>query len=174
MKLTRFACLTSAVAALMIVVSGCGSGNTPKGAKDGKGVAKGGKKDWKDDDHGHPHDGPHGGPLVEWGEEEFHVEFTRDKAKQETRAYVLGPDARKYVPIKAAKLVLSVKDPSFQIELTPEPQNGEPSGSSSVYVGKHEKVGVDQRLSGSISAEFNGKPYSGPFKEHDHKGEKKK
>ncbi len=65
--------------------------------------------------------------------------------------------------------MLSIKDPTFQVELKPEPQNGDPTGTASCFVGKHEKLGVVQEFAGTITGEVNGKSYAGDFKE-DHAG----
>ncbi|MFO0866279.1 MAG: hypothetical protein U0744_16800 [Gemmataceae bacterium] len=156
---------------MMFASVACNTGKTPD--KGGKEVGKGGKKDEK---HDHPHEGPHGGPLAEWGEEEFHVEFTVNHKKQEARVYVLGPDAKSPAPVKTKMLKLSLKDPALQIDLTPEPQKGEPEGASSVFVGKHEKLAAERNFAGNIAGEVNGKRYEGDFEEdeHDHKHGKKK
>src|SRR4051812_30689791 len=74
----------------------------------------------------HAEEGPHHGPLVEWGEEEYHVEFTVDKG--EAKVYVLGKDAKTAAPVKADKIQLSNKSPSFQVDLKASPQTGDPKG----------------------------------------------
>ncbi len=122
--------------------------------------------------HGHVHEGPHHGAIAEWGDAEYHAEFTVNHAKKEARVYILGPDSRKPAPIKAGKVLLSIKEPPFQVELKPEPQEGDPAGTASCFVGQNEKLGVVQEFAGTISAEVNNKPYVGDFKEepagHDH------
>lgn len=176
MNWIRWSATMSVFAAMMIAATGCNSGKAPEKGGGGKEVAKGGKKDLKKGEEGHPHEGPHGGPLAEWGEEEFHVEFTVDHKKQEARIYVLGPNAKTPVPVKTPKLMLSLKEPAIQLELIADPQKGEPAGSSSVFVGKHEKLSVERNFAGNIAGEVNGKRYEGDFKEdeHDHKHDKKK
>lgn len=122
--------------------------------------------------HDHPEDGPHKGPLAEWGAEEFHPEFTVDHQKQEARVYVLGPDAKTPAPIKTERILLTIYAPAFQVDLKPEPQPNDPPGTASCFVGKHEKLGEDRSFAGTLSAEINGKPYAGDFKEgaHHHEG----
>jgi hypothetical protein len=123
-------------------------------------------------DHGHSHGaGPHDGTLTDWGGGTYHVEFTVDHDKQEATIYVLGSDEKSPAPIKTDKVLLSIGDPEMMVELLPEPQKGELNGLASRFVGKHEKLGVVQEYAGTISAEIEGTPYTGDFKEeaHDHK-----
>lgn len=164
----RILTLASFLGVTLFVVAGCNKGGTPA-AKNAADAKKGAKKV---DGHDHPHEGPHDGALAEWGNEEFHVEFTVDHKKQEARVYVLGPDAKKAAPIKSGKIMLSIKDPVIQIDLKPEPQKDDPAGSASVFVGKHEKLGIERDFAGTLSGEVNGKPYAGDFKEDEHAGHK--
>jgi len=114
--------------------------------------------------------GPHDGTVADWGGGKYHVEFTVDHGKQETVVYVLGGDEKTEAPIKAkdGKLLLSIKEPAFQVELTADPQAAETGGASSRFVGKHEKLGVVQEFAGTISGEADGTPYVGNFKEEPH------
>lgn len=141
----------------VLVLSGCNT--QPPNAP-----AKGANKPM----HDHPEDGPHKGPLVEWGAEDYHVEFTVDHQKQEARVYVLGADAKTPSPIKVERILLTIYGPAFQVDLKPDPQSGDPPGTASCFVGKHEKLGDDRAFSGTLSAEVNGKPYAGDFKEGAH------
>lgn len=126
------------------------------------------------DDHGHSHGGhgagPHEGTVADWGGGKYHVEFTVDHGKQETVVYVLGGDEKTPAPVKAkdGKLLLSIKQPVFQVELKADPQAGETDGASSRYVGKDVKLGVVQEFAGTISGEVGGTPYVGDFKEEPH------
>lgn len=132
-------------------------------------------------DHGHSHDGeghshgagPHQGTIADWGGGKFHVEFLVDHGKQEATVYILGGDEKTPTPIKATdgKLLLTINEPKFQTDLLAQPLDGETDGMSSRFVGQHEKFGVEQEFSGTISAEVEGTPYEGDFKEeaHDHK-----
>ena len=130
-------------------------------------------------EHGHEHAhghgaGPHDGTLADWGGGKYHVEFTVDHEKQEATVYVLGTDEKSPAPIKTDKISLMIGDPELQADLLPVPLEGETDGLSSRFVGKHEKLGIVQEYAGSMSAEIEGTPYTGDFKEeahdaHDHK-----
>ena len=108
----------------------------------------------------------------------LHAEFTVDHKKQEATVYILDADVKKAEPSQADKLLLSIKNPQFQAELKAVPMDGEPKGKSSRFVGKHEKLGVEQEFEGTVSGEIEGKPYLGDFKEkpedHKHDHDKKK
>jgi len=118
---------------------------------------------------GHSHGaGPHDGTLADWGGGTYHVEFTVDHDKQEAAVYVLGGDEKTPEPIKSEKLLLTITDPDFQIDLLPVPMDGEADGTSSRFVGRHESLGIVQEYIGTISAEVDGTPYAGDFEEKPH------
>jgi hypothetical protein len=129
-------------------------------------------------DHGHSHDdhhhdhgaGPHDGTLADWGGGAYHVEFTVDHDKQEAVIYVLGSDEKTPVPVKTAdgKLLLTIREPAFQVELSARPLAGEGDGQSSCYGGTHESLGIVREFAGTISGEVDGTPYAGEFAEHPH------
>ncbi len=124
-------------------------------------------------DHGHSHgEGPNGGVVADWGGGKYHVEFTVNHDTQEAAVYILGSDAKSPVPVKAESLLLTINAPSFQVELMPSPLEGEAEGTSSRFIGKHEKLGVVQEFAGTISGEVEGTPYAGDFKEEPHGHEK--
>ena len=112
--------------------------------------------------------GPHEGAVADWGGGKFHVEFTVDHDKQEATVYVLGDDEKTAAPIKADKILLSINDPKFQVDLVAVPLEGEADGKASRFVGKHESLGKVQEFAGSISGEVDGTPYVGDFKEEPH------
>ncbi|MEJ7591084.1 MAG: hypothetical protein WKF77_06010 [Planctomycetaceae bacterium] len=123
-------------------------------------------------EHAHGHGaGPHDGTLADWGGGKYHVEFTVNHDKQEATVYVLGSDEKSPSPIKTEKILLSIGDPELQADLLPVPLEGETDGLSSRFVGKHEKLGIVQEYAGTMTAEIEGTPYTGEFKEeaHDHK-----
>ncbi|MDP1564496.1 MAG: hypothetical protein Q8M16_24210 [Pirellulaceae bacterium] len=125
----------------------------------------------KSHDEGHSHgEGPHGGVVADWGGGKFHVEFTVDHDKQEATVYILGDDEKTAVAIDATEVILAIKKPATQVTLTTTPQDSDPQGKSSRFVGKHENLGTVMEYEGSISGVVNGTPYSGNFKEvaHDH------
>jgi hypothetical protein len=159
-----------------LVAAGCGDPGKKDGGKDGtKDGTKAGGKDGKKEE---ALAGPHKGPIAEWGEEEYHVEFTVDHPSKTVKVYVYGPDHKtfKAAPIKTDKVLLSVKKPAFQVELKPERQKDDPEGTASVFVGKDDRFGVEQEFEGVLSAKVGGKDYSGDFKEkaeHVHKDKKK-
>lgn len=119
-------------------------------------------------DHGA---GPHGGTIAEWGGGAYHIEFTVDHDKKESVVYVLGGDGKTPAPIKAEKVLLTISEPSFQVDLIAQPLDGEKEGAASRFVGKHDSLGKVQEFAGSVTAEVDGTPYAGDFQEeaHDHK-----
>lgn len=152
----------------LAVFTGCNNqqSGTPKGGE------KSTKKDG-DDDHDHG-PGPHGGTIIEFGK--WHGEFTVNHKNQEATVYLLGADAKTPAPLRVDKLLLSIKAPQFQVDLKPSPQEGDPTGKASRFVGKHESLGKEQEFEGTLSGVVDGKPYAGDFKEEeekDHKHEKK-
>lgn len=136
------------------------------------------KKDSKKDDHGHAHEGPNGGALAEWGEEKFHAEFTVDHDKKQATVYILDGSAKKYSPIAAESVMLTISNlkPPIQVILKSDPQKDDSKGRSSRFTGTHEKLATVMEFKGEISGTVDGTPYAGTFAEesHDHKHEKKK
>jgi hypothetical protein len=154
----------------LAVVAGCGNpqATSPRGGeqappKGGTGV-----------DHTHGA-GPHGGVVFDLGGGTYHAEFTVDHPKQEATVYMLGSDAKTAAPVKADKLLLSISEPRFQVELKPVPLADEGKSMSSRFVGKHDRLGKEQEFAGTVSGEIDGKPYAGDFKEapEDHGPDKK-
>ncbi len=144
------------------VPSGAASDATEHGHEHGEGEHK----------HAHSHGaGPHDGTLADWGGGKYHVEFTVDHDKQEATVYILGSDEKSPAPVKTDRISLTIDDPELQTDLLPVPLEGETDGLSSRFTGRHEKLGIVREFSGAISAEIEGTPYTGDFKEeaHDHK-----
>ncbi|MFO0809222.1 MAG: hypothetical protein U0746_11395 [Gemmataceae bacterium] len=114
----------------------------------------------------HPTAGPHGGLLVEWGDEEYHVELVFEpKAKQAT-AYVLDETAAKSKPIAASSLTLELKlEPPVTVKLDAKSEASDPAGQSSRFTGTHDALGTDKPLEGTLSATVGTTPYSGKFKQ---------
>ena len=117
---------------------------------------------------GHVHAaGPHGGVVVDWGGGKYHVELAIDPAKKEATVYVLGSDEKTPTPITTAdgSVLLTFTTPSLQLSLQPMPLDGETAARASRYSAIHDQLGMKQRVAGSISAEVDGTPYAGDFKQ---------
>ena len=130
----------------------------------------------KEGDHAHAGHGagPHDGTIADWGGGTYHVEFTVDHDKKEATVYLIGSDEKSPSPIKADKILLTIKQPQFQVELASKPLDGEASGVSSRFVGVHDSLSVVHEFAGTISGEVDGTPYTGDVAEeahvgHDHK-----
>lgn len=125
-----------------------------------------------DKEKGHVHSGhgagPHEGAVADWGGGKFHVEFTVDHEKKEATVYVLGSDEKTPAPVKSDKILLTIKDPKFQVELTAKPLDGEKDGLASRFVGNHDSLGKVQEFAGTMSGEVDGTPYAGDFAEEAH------
>jgi hypothetical protein len=160
-KLHLFGILLMALA--LAVFTGCNNqqGGRPK---DGGKAKTGG-----DDDHDHG-PGPHGGTIIEFGQ--WHGEFDVNHKTKEATVYILGSDAKTAAPIHVEKLLISIKTPQFQLELKAAPQEGDPAGKSSRFVGKHENFGKEQEFEGTLTGMLDGKQINGDFKEQEHKDHK--
>ena len=125
--------------------------------------------------HSHGHGaGPHEGTLADWGGGKYHVEFTVDHDKKEATVYILGGDEKTPAPIKTDKVLLSIKQPVFEVELAAKPLDGETDGKASRFIGTHDSLGVVQEFAGTISSEIEGTPYAGDFAEEAHVGHEHK
>ena len=152
-----------AVLAALTLSLGCSqrTKDTPKGDAQANKEGKTGKE-------AHAHGtGPHDGTVADWGGGKYHIEFTVDHDKQEARVYILGPDEKTPAPIKAkdGQLLLTIKEPPFQVMLKAAPQKGDLEGTASCFAGTHEKLGKRQEFAGTVSGEVNGTPYAGDFQE---------
>jgi hypothetical protein len=126
------------------------------------------------EEHSHPEEGPHGGPLAEWGEEKYHAEFVVNHDKKEATVYILDGSAKKASPIAAETISLTITNvkPVAQITLKADPDKDDPKGSSSRFVGTHDKLGTKMDFTGEISGKVGNTPYAGTFEKHDHKDHK--
>lgn len=171
--MTRPMVLTAvAMFAMATYFAGCSQAPVPPKAPAKTAAAKPANHGHSHDDHHHHrhHDhgaGPHGGTLADWGGGKYHVEFTVDHDKKEAVIYVLGTDEKTPAPIKAAdgKLLLTVREPAFQVELVARPLSGEAESTSSCYGGMHESLGIIREFAGTISGEVDGTPFAGDFAE---------
>lgn len=114
--------------------------------------------------------GPHKGAVVEWGEEEYHLEVVPDAKAGTVTVYVYGNhkefEKGTAKAIDAKSLVMNVKgDKSITLKLDAKPAKGDAKGMSSMFVGKHEVFTKDAKLSGTVSGKVGTKPYSGDFKQ---------
>jgi hypothetical protein len=132
-----------------------------------------------DDGHVHDHDkpvdhsqtghshgaGPHGGVVADWGGGKYHVEIVFDHAAQTATAFVLGGDEKTPVPIDAATIEITLKDPAVSIVLKAEPPADGAAGKASKFVGIDSAFGKVQEFEGAITGVIDGTPYTGEFKE---------
>lgn len=166
MKTTHMALLAIGTLTLMPLTVGCGDKPAEEPA------AQSSNADDQENRHaieGHSHGaGPHDGTIADWGGGKYHVEFTVDHDKQEATIYVLGGDEKTASPIPAEEIQLSIKDPPMQVALKASPQEGDPEGSASRFVGNDEGLGVVQEYEGTITGVVDDTPYSGNFKEEAH------
>ncbi|MDA0817363.1 MAG: hypothetical protein O2946_07355 [Planctomycetota bacterium] len=122
-------------------------------------------------EEGHVHGaGPHGGTIADWGAGEYHVEFTVDHDAMESVVYVLGSDAATPAPVTVLDgvLLLTIREPAFQVELAAWPLEGEAGGTASRYRGSHESLGIVREFTGTISGALGDTPYAGDFTEEAH------
>jgi len=156
--------LTSLIAiGSLVMFAGCGGSQPPATS----GTPAPSQSIAHSDDHTHSGHGagPHDGTLADWGGGKFHVEFTVDHEKQEGTVYILGDDEKTASPIKTAEIQLIINDPAMQVALKAVPQDGDPEGFASRFVGNHESLGVVQEYAGTISGVVDDTPYTGDFKE---------
>jgi hypothetical protein len=163
MKLTGFFVLL-----LSIALVGCGGGSSGTPLPPPKP-----KPDKHEDDDHHDHgEGPHGGVIIEFGK--YHGEFTVSHPNKEVTIYILSGNLKKAVPIDSKKLLLSIKEPKFQVDLLPSPLPEEKDGKSSRFTAKDDRFGKEQAFEGTLSGNVEGKEYSGDFKAEPEGKEKKK
>jgi YHS domain-containing protein len=169
MKPLRYA-LAAAALALAVFGAGCqkqaGDAPAPKKSKDGH-----------DHEHAHPEEGPHGGPLAEWGEHDFHAEFTVDHKSKMVLVYVLDGEAKKAPKFDATKitkvtLTISNVSPPLTLELKHDASKTDSRGIA--FATTHDQFAKDTDYKGTISGIIDGLQYSGEFKAGGHGHEKKK
>lgn len=115
--------------------------------------------------------GPHKGPLVEWGEEEYHLEVVVDAKTGDVTVYVYGDHDElvkgkaKAIETKTLTLSLKTTEPATVVKLEAKPAKDDPEGKASVFVGKNDAFKTDKKLSGAVSGKVGSKPYTGEFKQ---------
>lgn len=158
----------AAFLAALFMLAGCTG-------KDGLGKNKKAQATAKDKEgHDHPAEGPHNGALAEWGEEEYHVEFTVDHGQKQATVYILDGKAKQAMPIQAETITLVLKNvqPPANVTLRADPQQDDPKGTASRFVGQHDALAKEMEFQGEISAKVGDKPYAGEFEEKAHKDHK--
>ncbi|MCE9531177.1 MAG: hypothetical protein K8T89_08640 [Planctomycetes bacterium] len=114
------------------------------------------------------HVGPHKGAIVEWGEEEYHLELVPDAKTGILTVYVYGGEAdlkkAKTKPIEAKTLVLAIKG-GKTLKLEAKPSKDDPEGKSSIFTAKDDLFTKDTKLEGSVSGKVGAKAYTGDFKQ---------
>jgi len=182
MRVIAFWMITLAFLAFVTVGSpGCRKAQDEK-KKDGQQVKDGkkddGKKGKEDDDH--PDEGPHGGALAEWGNHEYHAEFTVNHKEKMATVYILEGKIvggkMKAAPIDAESITLTidnVKPKKLVLTLKADPEASDPKGKSSRFSGVHKQLEEEKEFEGEISGKVGKTPYAGKFKEEKHEHEKK-
>ena len=122
--------------------------------------------------HAHEHSEvwPHEGTLVEWGDEEYHPEFTVDHKAKQVTVYLLDGTAKKAPNVDAAKITdlkLTINNvaPPITVDLKHDPAKSGDKGIA--FVATHDKFATEMEFKGNISGKVDGKPYSGDFAEKD-------
>src|SRR5262245_44401983 len=138
--------MAAVLAAAIAISAGCSSSSTSGGGGATPKVAK------KHDKH---EPGPHKGTVFDWGP--HHLELLIDHEKKEARVYVLADDEKTPQPIASAGLLLSIKEPKFQVQLKPEKQPKDPEGKFSCFVGTHDELAKEKEYEGSVAGAADGK-----------------
>ncbi|MCE9562385.1 MAG: hypothetical protein K8U57_10050 [Planctomycetes bacterium] len=122
---------------------------------------------WERQLHHHAEVGPHGGPLADWGDGAFHLEVVHDRDAEAVTVYVLDRWAKKPKTTDAATLTLTLRtNPATAVRLEPVPNEGDPPGRHSRYIGRHPAFKAEAKLTGTVSGTAWGKSYSGDFSQN--------
>lgn len=160
MRSMKRAWLGGMAAALAFCLTGC----SPK-----PDMAKPAKVDAKNA-HAHEHSevGPHEGTLIEWGDEEYHGEFTVDHKAKQVTVYLLDGTAKKapnVVPAKITDVQLSITNvnPPLTLDLKHDPTKSNDKGIA--FVATNDQFATEMEFKGNVSGKVDGKAYSGDFAE---------
>jgi hypothetical protein len=116
--------------------------------------------------HSHDEVGPSGGTLVSWGDEEYHAELVVEADKGLLTVNVLDGNVKKLVPIDAKTLTLTLQGtPPVVMKLQQKPNEGDPDGLSSRFIGTNELLKAARSWKGSLSGTVKGKNYTGDFEQ---------
>ncbi len=107
--------------------------------------------------------------MVEWGDEEMHVELVIDKAAGKVTAYTYGDHndlhKAKVKAISTPTLTMTVKGEKVTtISLKADADKGDPTGKSSRFVGA-DPVLKGEKLQGTVSGKVGTKAYTGEYKQ---------
>lgn len=143
----------SALAALVLV--GCTTSTPPQVPNDDHAQVPSEKTDSARQgstagEQGHAHAaGAHGGTIISLGRDSYHVEAIVEE-NGTVRLYTLGNDESRVLAIEAQDLVAYVKSEgatdSTSIEVKPQPQPGDESGKSSLFIGQLPKDTVGKTV----------------------------
>lgn len=100
-----------------------------------------------------------------------HAEFKADHAKQQATVWILDGEVTEYVPIEAKTIQLTLTNvtPPVDITLTASPQEKDPKGKSSRFVGTDKALGKEMKFKGTITGKVGDTPHSGKFEEKEKK-----
>ncbi len=121
---------------------------------------------------GHPTKGPHDGALIEFGDEEYHGEFTVNHDNKEVVVYILDSSAEKAAnlpveKIKRVTLKVSNTEPPLDMDLTYDPKRSDAKGIA--FAGLNIAFAKEMNFKGEVAMEVEGKrPYKGDFAEKGH------
>ena len=117
----------------------------------------------------HPTKGPRGGPIAEWGNDDFHVEFTVDTSAKSAVVYILAGEVKdgkvvdtKIDPANITDVRLAIKDPMLDLDMKYDATR---SGTDkTVFVAMHETFAKAGDYKGTINGKVKGKePLTGDF-----------
>jgi hypothetical protein len=107
-----------------------------------------------------PPKGPHGGLLLDWGERRG--EFLIDHDRQEAVVHVLD-GAGKPSPLALKQVVLTLSRPAARITLEARPDDGDPPGRASRFVGRMPVPTRGRKFAGTVSVVIDGRTQRGEF-----------
>src|SRR5262245_4293700 len=150
--------LLAFVAALCLSATGC----SPKTDAAKKPVAKAGGG------HDHPSNGPNGGTLIEWGDEEYHPEFTVDHAAKQVVIFILDGTAKKAPKAEAAKITdvkLTITNTTPPVTVDVKHDAAKSGDKGIAFVATHDAFAKETEFKGNLTGKVDGKSFSGDFAE---------
>ncbi len=151
---------------MLVTIAGCTS-KPGASAQEDKTVASGSETK----SHEHQGEGPHHGILVEWGQDEYHAEFTVDHLNRQAVVYVLDGQAQGAAAVEPDKISdvtvnLANVSPPLTLELKHDPKKSD--GKGIAFTARHDQLAKIRTFTGSVSALIAGKPFAGDFQEKAH------